>query len=174
MRNRLFPRLGILCGVLSVIFAIVVLAGGGAGLKEMETGTRTSYEYYGGDAYPGMQQAAADTARNVKTLSEIVKAGFQGVSSSGMGFLLLILGCWLIVHSLHVLDEMQAREQFEAKVLTSIGQFSAQAALLKAENEPAPQPVPAVDESAAEPASYEAEETVTEEDPGTEEDPDAE
>ena len=120
MRNKTFPCIGILCGILSVIFAIILLAGGGPGLKDMDTGTFTSYSYYGGDAYTGIQQAAADTSRNVRDLSALVKAGFQGISGSGTGFILLVLGIWLIAHSLHVINEMQVRDQFEAKVLASI------------------------------------------------------
>ena len=45
-------------------------------LRVMDTGTRTSYNYYGGDAYSGIQQAGADTARNVKNLANINVEGF--------------------------------------------------------------------------------------------------
>ncbi len=119
MRNRSFPIAGILCGILSVIFAIVLLSGN-PNLSEMSTGTRTSYSWYGGDAYTGMQQASADTARNVKDLAEIVLAGFRGLNGSGMGYLLLVLGLWMIIHSLHVLNEIKVRDQFEGKVLAAL------------------------------------------------------
>lgn len=121
MRNKNYPRIGICCGILSIIFAIVLFAGGGASVKDMDTGTYTSYSYYGGDAYTGIQQAAADTSRNVRSLASIVKTGFQGVSGTGMGYLLLIIGIWLIAHSLHTLNEMEVRNQFEAQILSLLG-----------------------------------------------------
>ena len=120
MRNRLFPFIGIGCGILAIIFAIVVFSGGGSGVGDMDTGTFTSHKSYGGDAYTGIQQAAADTARNVTKLSQIVKAGFQGASGSGLGYLLLIAGFALIVYSLHTLNEMKARDHFEKQVLAAL------------------------------------------------------
>ena len=66
--NTFFPIGGIISGILSVIFGIIMLA------KDVG-----SYEYssaYGGDAYTGIQNAAAQTANNVMALSEIAKAGF--------------------------------------------------------------------------------------------------
>ena len=120
MRSKLFPFIGIGCGILAIIFAIVVFSGGGGGVSNMDTGTYTSYNYYGGDAYTGIQQAAADTARNVQSLARIVRTGFQGVSGAGLGYLLLIIGFALIVYSLHTLNEIKARDRFEAQVLAAL------------------------------------------------------
>ena len=120
MRNRLFPLIGIGCGILAIIFAVIVFSGGGSGVGDMDTGTYTSYNYYGGDAYTGIQQAAADTARNVQALSRIVRTGFKGVSGAGLGYLLLIAGFALIVYSLHTLNEMKARDHFEKQVLAAL------------------------------------------------------
>jgi len=39
----------------------------------------TSYEYYGGDAYTGIQQAAADTSRNVANLISTCRSGLESV-----------------------------------------------------------------------------------------------
>lgn len=42
-------------------------------------GEWTMYEYYGGDAYSGIQNAAADTARNIDQLGELVEDGMKAV-----------------------------------------------------------------------------------------------
>lgn len=127
MRNRNYPRMGICCGVLSVIFAIILFAGSGINVKDMDTGTYSSYNYYGGDAYTGIQHAAADTSRNVQSLASIVKTGFQNISQSGMGYLLLIIGIWLIAYSLHTLNEMKVRDQYEAQVLSLLKFYGSKA-----------------------------------------------
>ena len=124
MRNKNYPRMGICCGILSVIFAIIIFTGSGTNVKDMDTGTHTSYSYYGGDAYTGIQQAAADTSRNVQSLASIVKTGFQSLSGSGMGYLLLIIGIWLITYSLHALNEMKVRDQFESQVLSLLKPYN--------------------------------------------------
>ena len=67
---------GILSGILSFIFGIVMLSQG--------VGSYESNMQYGGDAYTGIQNAAAQTARNVKALATIAKDGF--------GFLLMAVG----------------------------------------------------------------------------------
>lgn len=148
MRNKFFPLMGICCGVLAIIFAIIVFSGGGSKVGGMDTGTYTKYNYYGGDAYTGIQQAAADTARNVQSLSQIVRSGFQGVSGSGLGYLLLVLGIALIAFSLHTLNEMKARDSFEAQVLAALTGCS-----------------PAVDNNAPTETGYPEEEKAYEEEP---------
>ena len=67
---------GMLSGVLSVIFGFVVMA--------LSDGYYESSQSYGGDAYTGIQNAAAQTANNVEDLAVIAK--------NGMGFLLIVLG----------------------------------------------------------------------------------
>ncbi len=67
---------GILSGILSFIFGIIMLSQG--------VGSYASNMQYGGDAYTGIQNAAAQTARNVKALATIAKDGF--------GFLLMAVG----------------------------------------------------------------------------------
>ena len=79
-RNRFFPVVGIIVGVVSIAFGIVML--------NMNSGVNTGYEWYGGDAYTGIQQAGADAAANVKRLTEVVKLGFGLLfMSSGIGLL---------------------------------------------------------------------------------------
>ena len=143
-RSNIVPILGIVAGIIAIIFAIIVFAGAApssssavTSLSDMDTGTRTSYEYYGGDAYTGIQQAAADTARNVKNLAEINRKGFDETisainSSSGKmqpdrfpyGAILLVMGLSLIVFSLHSLNEARTRSLFESNILRALSDIN--------------------------------------------------
>ena len=69
----------VLCAiaVVSLIFGIVCLS--------LDTGSYESDRSYGGDAYSGIQQAAACTARNVQTLIENIN------TISGLSFIVLAL-----------------------------------------------------------------------------------
>lgn len=67
---------GILSGVLSCIFGLAMFG--------MDSGSYEMSVTYGGDAYTGIQNAAAQTANNIQDLGDLTKVGF--------GFLLLILG----------------------------------------------------------------------------------
>ena len=68
--------LGLLSGVASIILGIVCYG--------MVIGNSASFESYGGDAYTGIQNAAAQTARNVRDLADIARFGF--------GSLLIVVG----------------------------------------------------------------------------------
>lgn len=72
----IFNVIGLLTGVLSAIFGFVIFGFG--------TGSKEGALIYGGDAYTGIQNAAAQTANNVQKLTEIVKFAF--------GSLLLVVG----------------------------------------------------------------------------------
>lgn len=80
--SKVFPVIGMLSGVLSFIFGLVVMV--------KDTGIQSYSEIYGGDAYTGIQNAAADTANNVKNLAEICKFGF--------GAFLIVLGMAIICY----------------------------------------------------------------------------
>ncbi len=71
-------------GVISLILAIVCFT--------RETGSYEYNEIYGGDAYTGIQNAAAQSANNVLCLNRIVKTGF--------GSVLLVCGGVLIAAAL--------------------------------------------------------------------------
>ena len=76
---------GMVVGLISVIGSIVLF-----------TSNIGSYIYrntYGGDAYTGIQNAAADTGNNLLNLASICTKGF--------GFILLVLGLALICYFLH-------------------------------------------------------------------------
>lgn len=69
--NVMASILGICSGVLSIILGIVA-TGYSDGYHEAESS-------YGGDAYTGIQNAAAQTANNVDDLAEIVKFGVSSL-----------------------------------------------------------------------------------------------
>lgn len=146
MNKRYIPSLaGIAAGILAVILSIVLFASTGAislnfsdtpssSVGGMDTGTRTAYSYYGGDAYTGIQQAAADTARNVKLQSEILISGFRGLPSiisgsmpssmrtsmTGYAMILLCMGLGMICYFANKLFEVRAKDSFEDRLLETI------------------------------------------------------
>lgn len=74
--STFFPIGGIISGILSIIFGIITFG--------KDVGYYESSASYGGDAYTGIQNAAAQTANNVRALSEIV--------NTGLGFILIAIG----------------------------------------------------------------------------------
>ena len=71
-----FPLGGIASGIVSILFGLIMLG--------KDVGNYVSSSAYGGDAYTGIQNAAAQTANNVRSLSEIANNGFA--------FLLIAIG----------------------------------------------------------------------------------
>ncbi len=63
--------LGLFSGIASVALGILI--------GEMSVGSYESAKAYGGDAYTGIQNAAAQTANNVQYLCELVREGFMYV-----------------------------------------------------------------------------------------------
>lgn len=70
------------------IFVGIVSTGLSVSCFKADTGDYVSKEIYGGDAYTGIQHAAAETGQNVRALAKIVAKGF--------GSVLLISGMTLI------------------------------------------------------------------------------
>ena len=66
-----FNILGIIPGILSIIFGIKV--------NGHYSGVSTSHITYGGDAYTGIQNAAADAANNIRYLIGVVKYGLSSI-----------------------------------------------------------------------------------------------
>lgn len=71
----------IVVGILAIILAIVCFC--------KDVGSASLGYSYGGDAYTGIQNAAAQTANNILHLAEIARFGFSSV--------LLVLGLGMIV-----------------------------------------------------------------------------
>lgn len=109
-KNKRYAYLVMIAGLIALIFAIVMFATGS--ITKPGTGISVSNQYYGGDAYTGIQNASAATARNVQTLSEIAIAGFRHLSV-GLGALLLVLGIILISISLYWLSRINSKPQSE-------------------------------------------------------------
>lgn len=67
-------KIGVFFIVVGILSAILGLSAFG-----MDTGNYAGNQAYGGDAYTGIQNAAAQTARNIQTLTEAVVFGFGAV-----------------------------------------------------------------------------------------------
>lgn len=163
---------GFILGVVATVIAIVMLIATCfvSDIKPSDTGVYTSYGYYGGDAYTGIQQAAADTSRNVRTQTTMLRAGLNtlhndmGNHYAAYGMMLLIAGLGMCCYFSGKLADVTARVDFEAKVLRA----------LRGEPEPepeAPAEEPAVEEPAKEPAEEPAVEAPAAEAPATVEAP---
>ena len=122
-RSKIPSYAGILVGIAAIITAIVMLASGPADrLSGMSTGSYTSHSWYGGDAYTGIQQAAADTANNVSAQSDIIKAGFRLIAGRmpSAGALLLFFGLAMVCWFARSLNEIDVKNAFEEAVLDKL------------------------------------------------------
>ena len=81
----------LVAAIVSVIFGIVCFNS----YPSLDTTKYVKYEYYGGDAYTGIQNAAADTANNVQANVETVKDNYYLIAR-GFGFALIIAGIVLL------------------------------------------------------------------------------
>ena len=162
MNNQKFPALlGIAAGLLAVILSIVLMASGGNAaidaLDGKSVGERTSYSYYGGDAYTGIQQAAADTANNVRLQSSIVLAGFRALpdlipaTAPGFAAVLLCLGLGMIAYFWHMLAAANAQRSFESKLIAAMDKLTACDCCAPCAAEPVQESCAADDVAAAKP-----------------------
>lgn len=76
-----------------LIFTGLISLGLSIGAFCKDDGNYVSYNYYGGDAFTGIQNAAADTGENVRTLTESVNYGFGSI------LLVCSLGCFAFAFS---------------------------------------------------------------------------
>lgn len=97
LRSTLFA----LIGILSIILSLVCFS--------KEVGDTVHRSYYGGDAYTGIQHAAADTGNNVYELTKIVRFGF--------GSILMVGGLILIASAIPV--ESKKNEIVETGIVIS-------------------------------------------------------
>lgn len=77
----------LVAAIVSVIFGIVCFNS----YPYTSITKHVQYEYYGGDAYTGIQQAAADTANNVEATYQVVRSTYYMIAQ-GLGFALILSG----------------------------------------------------------------------------------
>ena len=92
-RQKGFARKLIVC-ILAMIIGFVSITLG-ADMADSWDGDYVSSQYYGGDAYTGIQQASAATANNVRYTTEAVNEGFGNV--------LIIMGILIILGAIYML-----------------------------------------------------------------------
>ena len=107
--------------IILICVAVVSLALGIVSMTKISghfyTGKYVSRQTYGGDAYTGIQNAAADTAWNVEAGNEILNKIYDAVCF-GFGALLLVIGLALIgvgVCCLLKKEEEPAKQSTEEK-----------------------------------------------------------
>ena len=71
MNWKLLKVFGIILGILSIVISLSVFSG--------TVGYYENAQKYGGDAYTGIQNAAAQTANNIKYLGETLQVGLAGL-----------------------------------------------------------------------------------------------
>ena len=133
-----------LVGLISTILSFVCFG--------LDTGSWESSKTYGGDAYTGIQNAAAQAANNVQDAAAIMKFGF--------GSVLLIAGLTLILFAVFMNDKPAAAPALQQLTNDPLYGTAAKTAL---DDSPAPAAAPAVPPYAP-PASAPAEEAAAPED----------
>ena len=94
MNKKVVFSMLFMIGILSVILSIMVFG--------MDSSTYVSWKSYGGDAYTGIQNAAAVTANNISDLIDLI--AFCG------GSILLVGGLAMIASSFKMLDGSHKEE----------------------------------------------------------------
>lgn len=79
-------------GIVSIVLSIICFSA--------KTGGYVLRESYGGDAFTGIQHAAADTGQNVRDLAKLTAQGF--------GSILLVSGLTLIVFGITCTNDKKA------------------------------------------------------------------
>ena len=97
--KKFFAVLFIVVGLLSIVLSYMAY--------DSYIGAYESSEAYGGDAYTGIQNAAAQTANNVKALAELV--------AFSTGSILLVAGLFMVVYGLfNLVGPKQPKQQAPA------------------------------------------------------------
>ena len=130
-KKNLFAYLFLALALISLVFAIICFAAE----TSYATGSYESSKQYGGDAYTGIQNAAAQTANNVYYLTRNVVLLTTCVATTGGLFFLLAAFTFAVIgiKKLGLIDETAAPEAEEVPAP-------------EAEEAPAAQEVPAEEE----------------------------
>ena len=118
--RKIVSIVGIICGAIILIMGLVSMAG--APYDETATvaaksTTYTSYEFYGGDAYSGIQQAGADASNNAAAAADNIALvnnyliELSNLMSKLVGYLLIAFGLMTICGSAYGLASVKARKQ---------------------------------------------------------------
>ena len=86
MNTKKLKTAFLILGILALIFAALIVI--------KDAGYNESNQAYGGDAYTGIQQAAAQTANNVVDLAEIVQTGIVYILLIHGGVLISLSICF--------------------------------------------------------------------------------
>lgn len=92
MNMKLLKIFGIVLGLLAIVLGIMVFS--------QSVGYYEGNSTYGGDAYTGIQNAAAQTANNIKYVGEMIRFA--------LGSLLLVLGLAMLLGSLCIRTSKKA------------------------------------------------------------------
>ena len=103
-KKLIFPITTIAIGVACIVFAIIAFS------QSVYVSTSLEYvidETYGGDAYTGIQNAAAATARNISDLTYMIRhlAYDYEFMFDCFGFIILIAGCLIALSGVRNLVE---------------------------------------------------------------------
>lgn len=91
--KKVFPAIQkIVVGACLVFWGIVALS---CSSTSYYSGEYAEHHYYGGDAYTGMQNAAATTANNVDNLGDTVEEGFSSIEGIMAGILIITGGYFI-------------------------------------------------------------------------------
>lgn len=104
-KEKAFSVLGTISGIISIIFSIIVFC--------MDNGSWENSLQYGGDAYTGIQNAAAQTANNIQALCDILKIAFGAVLLVGGIVLICVFGLKMVKISE---ENKNAAENIEIKI----------------------------------------------------------
>lgn len=108
--KKFFATLFLLTGILSVILSFTVADSVSGGYEANIT--------YGGDAYTGIQNAAAQSANNILALNSTLALGFQSVLL--VGGLTLIFSSLIFLTSNKELEDERAEENQTKKIKTNL------------------------------------------------------
>lgn len=94
--------------IIAIVLIIVAIASVALGVVEMRkgagnySGRYVARQTYGGDAYTGIQNAAADTAFNVQQTNDILNSMHKTIAF-GFGSILIVIGLALCVFGVALL-----------------------------------------------------------------------
>ncbi len=104
--KKILILLYVILGVVSIIFGAMSLSEG-----YYTGGEYISHKSYGGDAYTGIQNAAADAGNNALDVERAVNSNSYAISE-GIGYILIVMGGSTILKGFSLASEnKEAKEQ---------------------------------------------------------------